>query len=222
VADLQADPVTPNSRFGTYTNFVNLMDMCGIAVPVRRRSDDRPGSVTFLAAAGQDGLVAALAAQLHDACAPGLGATGLPHKGAAPAKAAPMPSEIALAVVGAHMSGLPLNGELTRLGGRFLEATDSAPKYRLYALAGGPPFRPGMIRDAKGGASIALEVWALPSAKFGEFLSGIPSPLGIGTIALADGRSVKGFLVESEAISDAEEITELGGWRKFLETLEKR
>ncbi len=217
LSDLEADPVTPNSRFGTYTNFVNLMDMCGIAVPVTPRSDGRPGSVTFLARAGQDALVASLAAQIHSDCAPLLGATGTTLAAAAPAQAGPMNSEIAIAVVGAHMSGLPLNGELTRLGARFLEATVSAPVYRLFALEGGPPFRPGMIRDGQNGASIALELWALPSAKVGRFLSGIPSPLGIGTIVLADGRSVKGFLVESMALEGATEITGYGSWRAFLD-----
>ena len=214
-ADLKADPVTPNSRFGTYTNFVNLMDMCGIAVPTAPRTDKRPGSVTLLARAGQDSLTAALADRLHHDCAPTLGATGAPL----PATPAPDPAaladEITLAVVGAHMSGLPLNHELTSRGGRFLEATTTAPEYRLYALAGGPPARPGLLRSHDG-AAIALELWALPRSAMGDFIAGIPAPLGIGTITLAGGRQTKGFVMESTATTGARDITHLGGWRAYL------
>jgi allophanate hydrolase len=215
-ADLEADPVTPNSRFGTYTNFVNLMDMCGIAVPTAPRGDGRPGSVTFLARAGQDGLTAALASQLHNDCDPTLGATGAPLP-ATPAMASePLADEIAVAVVGAHMSGLPLNHQLTSRGARFLEAAETAPAYRFYALAGGPPARPGLLRVAEDGHKIKLEIWAMPKSAFGDFMTAIPAPLGIGTLALSDGRTVKGFLMESLAVEGATDITETGGWRAYL------
>jgi len=213
--DLEADPIGPNSRLGTYTNFVNLLDMCGIAVPTRTRPDGRPGGVTRLAEAGADGRVAAVASLLHRKEDPRLGATAwtlTEPKRADPAAAA---DEIAVAVVGARMSGLPLNHELTRLGGRFLYAAETAPHYRLFRLAGGPPLRPGLVR-AEEGAPIALEVWALPSAEFGAFLSGIPRPLGIGTVDLADGRQVKGFLCEAAGLDGAEDITRFGGWRAFV------
>jgi allophanate hydrolase len=215
LADLAADPVGPNSRLGTYTNFVNLMDLCGIAVPCAPRADGRPGSVTLLARAGQDALTAAVADRLHRGAAPDLGATGRSLRPADPAQPGPGPGEIALGVVGAHMSGLPLNHELTSRGGRFIAASRTAAAYRFYALAGGPPARPGLLR-ADPGAEIALEIWALPAAGFGDFVAAIPSPLSIGTIALADGQMVKGFLVEPAGLDGAEEITEFGGWRAYL------
>ncbi|MCL6705901.1 allophanate hydrolase [Pseudomonas sp. R2.Fl] len=215
VADLAADPIGPNSKFGTYTNFVNLMDMCGIAVPVAARSDGRPGSITLLAPSGQDGRIAGLASMLHAGAGVPLGATGWTLKPMATAEPMAASDEIAVALVGAHMRGLPLNGEITRLGGRFLFAAETAPDYRFYALAGGPPKRPGLVRET-GGASIALEVWALPLTRFGDFMAGIPSPLGIGTVRLKDGRTVKGFLCESAGTEGAEDITSFGGWRAFL------
>lgn len=215
LADLERDPIGPNTRLGTYTNFVNLLDLCGTAVPVAARSDGRPGSVTVLAPAGGDAAAAALAAALHRDSGVTLGATRWPQ----PEPPTPAPAaeadEIALAVVGAHMSGLPLNSELTRVGGRFLKAARTSPAYRLYCLPGGPPSRPGLVRD-EDGASIALEVWALPEARFGGFMRGVPGPLGIGTIALEDGEMVKGFLCETAGLTGAIDITHHGGWRRFL------
>lgn len=215
VTDLERDPVTPNSLFGTYTNFVNLLDLCGIAVPVAMRDDGRPGSVTLLAKAGRDGLTAALASQLHRRAGTALGATGWPLPESAESEALPLGGEIAVAAVGAHMSGLPLNGELTKLGARFLRAAKTAPGYRLYALAGGPPFRPGLMRDSTG-EQIALEVWAMPIQNFGAFMRGIPAPLGIGTVALEDGSQVNSFICEAAGLEGARDITEFGGWRAFL------
>lgn len=215
VADLEADPIGPNSRLGTYTNFVNLLDMCGIAVPVGPRADGRPGSVTLLARAGEDARVAALGAAGQARAAEVLGATGW----AMPAEAAPsaeaLPGEMEVVLVGAHMTGLPLNGQITGLGGRFLERTRTAAAYRLFRLPGPPPARPGMIRDA-GGAAVEVEVWALPLAQVGAFLAMIPSPLGLGRVELADGRFAVGFLAEAAGVAGAEEITHLGGWRAFL------
>ena len=113
------------------------------------------------------------------------------------------------------MSGLPLNGELTRLGGRFLATASTAPGYRLYRLAGGPPFRPGLVRDVTGSA-IALELWALPGTSFGAFMAGIPAPLGIGTVTLDDGNTVNGFICEAAGLEGAIDITDFGGWRAYL------
>ncbi len=216
VKDLEADPIGPNSKFGTYTNFVNLLDMSGIAVPVATRGDGRPGSVTLLGPSGADGTLASVAKTLHEGANVKLGATGWPLA------VQPLPppqlgdGEMAIALVGAHMSGLPLNHEIAGRGGRFLFAGHTAAQYRLYALAGGPPKRPGLVRTDDG-ASIALEVWSIPLSHFGEFMQGIPSPLGIGTIRLADGTSVKGFLCETAGTDSAEDITHLGGWRAYLE-----
>jgi allophanate hydrolase len=216
LADLDADPIGPNARFGTYTNFVNLLDLCALAAPTAPRRDGRPGSVTLLAPAGQDARIAALGRALQHRAAAPLGATGWRAPAPAQLAAAAQPDEIALAVVGAHMSGLPLNGELTALGARFLRTAETAPCYRLYSLPGGPPVRPGLLRDDSGGSAVALEVWALPSARFGEFIRNIPAPLGIGTLRLESGEEVKGFLCEAGATQRAEEVTAFGGWRAFL------
>ena len=202
IADLDADPVTPNTNLGTYTNFVNLLDMCAIAVPSDPRSDGRPGSVTLLAPSGQDAKIASVAAAF------------------ARELIADMPTqatddEIAIAVCGAHMSGMALNHELISQGGRFLEATRTAPRYRLYALAGGPPQRPGLLRIEKG-SYIELEIWALPKIAMGGFLAGIPAPLSIGTVELESGAKVHGFLVETTGVQGADDITHLGGWRNYL------
>jgi allophanate hydrolase len=214
MAEIEADPVGPNSRLGTYTNFVNLLDMCGIAVRAGARADGRPGSVTFLAAVGRDGLCAALAASVE---AGRLGATDWPRPSAPLFIADLGPDEIALAVCGAHMSGLPLNGELTGRGARFLRACRTAPIYGLHALPGGPPARPGLVRRSIGGDAIELEVWALPKERFGDFIAGVPAPLCIGTVALGDGTLVKGFLCESHGVSGGTDITGFGGWRPYLE-----
>jgi len=216
VADLEADPVTPNSNNGTYTNFVNLLDMCGIAVPTAPRSDARPGSVTLLASAGKDALVAAVARDFERDCPRMMGATQhpIPTPGPLPLAAS---DYIELAVCGAHMSGLPLNWQLTDLGGQFVRKALTAPEYSFYALAGGPPARPGLVKTNSAAAScIALEIWSLPKTAFGAFMSGIPAPLGIGTITLSDGSGVKGFLCEQSGLQGARDITDLGDWHSFL------
>lgn len=217
VADLEADPITPNSNFGTYTNFVNLMDMCGIAVPTPPRGDGRPGSVTLLAAAGRDADVAAVAMGLEGAGNRTLGATGWPVPAPQPLSDAPAPNVIRIAACGAHMSGLPLNWQLTDLGARFVRAARTTDAYRFHALAGGPPERPGLVRGTPGsGAEIALELWDIPAANFATFMKGIPAPLGIGTIALADGGAAQGFVCETAGLEGATDITATGGWRAHI------
>jgi len=207
LADLEADPVTPNSNLGTYTNFVNLLDLCALAVPTGPRGDGRPGSVTLIAPSGGDGLIAAEGARL---VALSLDAAPSPVASAAQ-------DEIVLAVCGAHMSGLTLNGELTGRGARFLGAARTAACYRLYALPGGPPDRPGLLRQSDGtGGRIDLELWALPQAEVGSFLRDIPPPLAIGSVELDSGERVKGFLCEPSGVVGATEITDLGGWRAYL------
>ena len=217
VAELEDDPFGPNSRLGAYTNFVNLLDLCAIAAPVGARKDGRPGSVTLIAQRGQDALIAAVARDIQIQCATPLGATNWPVpqiEGTLEDKLA-RPDEIEIAVVGAHMSGLPLNHELTQREGRFLFTTTTAPTYRLFSLPGGAPARPGLIYDATG-AAIAVEVWALPTSQVGAFLKNIPRPLGVGTLILDDGREVKGFLCEQQGADGAEDVTRFGGWRAFL------
>jgi len=123
---------------------------------------------------------------------------------------------VQVAVCGAHLSGLPLNGQLTQRGAQLLRTTQSAPFYKFVALPGGPPKRPGMVRVAEGGGAIALEIWAMPASEFGSFVAGIPAPLGIGTVLLEDGSAVQGFVCEHHALLNAEDITHLGGWRAYL------
>ncbi len=216
VEQVLADPIQLNSRLGTYTNFVNLLDLCGLALPASLRRDGIPFGVTLLAPGGGDALLASLGRVFHADTALPLGAMGSSQPPLAAVGTAPRAGEIAIAVVGAHMSGMPLNRELTSLGARFLEAAHTAPDYRLFAISGAPPARPGMLRVANDGASIALEIWALPADGFGRFVAAIPAPLSIGTVTLADGRAVKGFLVEPEGARGARDISSFGGWRAFV------
>lgn len=216
VAEIKAAPFTLNSNLGTYTNFVNLLDFAGMAVPATIASNKTPYGVTFLAPAGRDALLASIGRTFHSETHLPLGALGNHQAELPPLSERPASDEIALAVVGAHLSGMPLNHELTNLGARFLHAASTAPDYRLYALAGTEPRKPGLLRVANGsGCSIEVEVWALSAAAFGQFVAAVPSPLSIGTLALADRRTVKGFLVEAEAIVCARDISGFGGWRAF-------
>ena len=220
VKQVLADPIALNSRLGTYTNFVNLLDLCGIAVPSSMRDDGIPFGVTLLAPGGQDALVASIGRVLHADSGLPLGALGMPQPPLAALPAAPAADEIALAVVGAHLSGMPLNAELTALGGRLLEATATANEYRLYALADSKPPKPGLLRTAKGhGSAIEVEIWALRAESFGRFVAAVPAPLSIGTLRLGDGRTVKGFLVEADAVAGALDISSFGGWRAYLAEL---
>lgn len=215
VEEVMAHPIGLNSEFGVYTNFVNLMDLCALAVPGRPRPDGLPAGVTLIAAAGADAKLAAIGEKLHATGGTALGALGLPAPEAPERAPAPAPDEIEMVVVGAHLSGMALNGELTRLGARFLRAVDTASCYRLYALPG-KVARPGLIRVAEGeGAAIATEVWALPSANVGRFVTSVPSPLGFGTLRLADGSTAFGFMAEAIAAEGAEDITAFGGWRAY-------
>lgn len=217
VSQVLADPITLNSRLGTYTNFVNLLDLCGLALPASLTAKGLPFGITLLAPGGHDARLASIGRVFHADTQLPLGALKAPQPKLAPLANTAAGDEIAVAVVGAHLSGLPLNGELTSLGARLLEKTRTAPDYKLYALNGTVPAKPGLLRVETGqGAAIELEVWALPLAAFGSFMAGIAAPLSIGTVTLADGRGVKGFLVEAAAVADARDITELGGWRKYL------
>jgi allophanate hydrolase len=208
VADLAADPFGPNANLGTYTNFVNLLDLCALTLPVASRPDGRPGSLTLIGPAGCDGQLAVEGLRF--------GADSTPAAGLL--QATPAVDELPVAVCGAHMSGLPLNGQLTGLGGRFLRRASTAPCYRLHALAGGPPARPGLVRQVGPGAAIELEVWALPRTAVGTLLAQIPAPLGLGSVELEDGTRVAGFVCEAAGLEGATDITEHGGWRGYLST----
>jgi allophanate hydrolase len=215
-AQVLADPVARNTRLGHYTNHVNLLDLCALAVPAGFLASGLPFGVTLQAPAGHDSALLALGDRLHRALNETLGASGLPLAGTPPLiDDSQGEARFPIAVCGGHMQGLPLNGELTGLGGRLRERTHTAPAYRLYALAGFAPPRPGMVRDPTG-AGIEVEVWTLPPSWVGAFLAGVPAPLAIGSVQLADGSWVKGFLCEGHAVSGAPDITSLGGWRAWL------
>jgi allophanate hydrolase len=217
VKQVLADPIQLNSRLGTYTNFVNLLDLCGLAVPASMTKAGVPFGITLLAPGGADARLTEIGRVFHADTALPLGALKQPQAPLAAASISPADDEVAVAVVGAHLSGLPLNGELRALGGRLLELAKSAPDYRLYALSGTKPPKPGLLRVESGkGASIEVEVWGLPMEAFGRLVAGVPMPLSIGTIKLSDGRGVKGFLVEAVATIDARDISNFGGWRAFL------
>jgi allophanate hydrolase len=216
-AQVLANPIELNSRLGTYTNFVNLLDLCGLALPASIRSDDIPFGITLLAPAGHDAQLASIGRVFHADTKLAMGGRNLRQPPLAPLPAGLSGDELAIAVVGAHLSGMALNGELKALGGRLLQATATAPDYNLYALKGTTPPKPGMLRVKAGtGSSIQLELWALSAAAFGKFVAAIPPPLSIGTIRLADGSGVKGFLVEPAAIDGARDISAFGGWRAFM------
>ncbi len=212
VAEVEADPIRLNSRLGTYTNFVNLLDLCAIAVPSSLRGDGLPSSVTLIAPSGADGLIAGVAAAIH--------ARSSTSVSPPPSTQARPPSgRVEIAVVGAHLSGLPLNRELVELGAAFSREVETTPDYRLFALPGSSPAKPGLLRVGDGaGAAIKAEVWTLEPAGFGAFVARIPAPLGIGTIRLSNGGSVKGFLVEAEAVKAAEDVSRFGGWRAYLKS----
>lgn len=216
ISEVEAEPVKLNSNLGYYTNFMNLLDYAATAVPVGFQSDGLPWGVTLFAPAFQDEPLLRLGAKLQRARVQTAGATNLPLPPAGSAgPALAVSGQVRVAVCGAHMSGLPLNAQLTGRGGRLVAVVKSAQAYKLYALPGGPPHRPGMMR-AEGGAAIEMEIWELPAREFGSFVAGIPGPLGIGTVELADGSKVQGFVCEAHAAATATDITAYGGWRAWL------
>ena len=215
-AAVDADPIGANAQLGLYTNFVNLLGWCALAVPAEFTADGLPFGVTFVAPANADAPLAALGQQWQRASALPLGATDAPLPAGRPHTGPACAPTLALAVVGAHLSGLPLNSQLTERGATLREATHTAPAYRLFALPNTTPPKPGMVRMAQGGASIAVEVWDMPLQHVGSFLALIPAPLGLGSLELADGRRVHGFVCEPYATLGATDISPFGGWRAYL------
>ncbi|MDQ8023645.1 MAG: allophanate hydrolase [Moraxellaceae bacterium] len=221
-AAVQADPVARNSQHGHYTNFANLLDLACIAVPTGFKPDGLPVGITLFGPAWSDAALAALGERVHRASGLTGGATG--HVPVAPATRFDWPAqadEVRVVVVGAHLSGMPLNRELTERAARFVCATQTAPHYRLYALPNTTPPKPGLVRVADGGTGIAVEVWAMSRAAYGDFVSRIPPPMGIGNVVLADGSTVQGFWCESIALQGAQDISEFGGWRAYIASLRK-
>lgn len=219
---MQQDPVHLNANLGYYTNFMNLLGYAAVAVPAGFQNDGLPFGVTLVAQAHQDQTLLHLARRIQQSYALPLGATGAmdnatqisTNQFSEPLKV----DQVRLAVCGAHLSGLPLNKQLTVRKGKLLTCTKTSPDYKLFALREDPPCRPGMvhIENEEQGFAIEVEVWELPIRELGSFVAGIPKPLGIGTITLASGEMVLGFLCEHYALEDAVDISQLGGWRKYL------
>jgi allophanate hydrolase len=217
-AELEREPVLYNSNLGYYTNFVNFFGMSAVSLPAGFRSDGLPFGITLVGEAFKEQALLKLGARWQRAMPLPLGRTNsaLPSPEVDP----PAPDiQVEIAVVGAHMSGLPLNEQLTDLDAKLVRATRTAPHYRLYALPGGPPRRPGMVRVAENGSAIELEVWSLWNLRLAKFMNHLAEPLSIGNITLADGSTVLGFLCEGYAIEGAKDITSFGGWRAYLKSL---
>ncbi|MEP9347841.1 allophanate hydrolase [Xanthobacter sp. KR7-225] len=214
VEEVLAAPILLNSRNGTYTNFVNLMDLCGTAVPTTVAASGVPYGITLLAPAGRDGEVAALARAFMAAGNLPLGATGAPLSAPPLPVPAAEPGRLEVCVFGAHLSGMALNADLKAMGGRFVAQVRTAPCYRMKLLPGAQP-RPGVVRVGAGGGAIAGEVWSLPLDGVGRLLASIPAPLGLGRVELEDGRRVAGFLAEANEVAEAADITRFGGFRAF-------
>ncbi|MDO6685004.1 MULTISPECIES: allophanate hydrolase [unclassified Agarivorans] len=219
---LNQDPIQLNSNMGYYTNFMNLLDYSAISVPAgfyqNPQGKQQSFGITLFSSAYADRRLLSMSALIQQDNGFALGASKQPL----PTLDAVAPCEdqmMELAVCGAHLSGLPLNGQLTERAGQLIKATHSAAVYKLYALAGGPPARPGMIRDEQNGVAIEVEVWRLPKQHLGSFLQGIPHPLGLGKIELADGTWVNSFICEGYAAATAKDVSEFGGWRAYLASL---
>lgn len=223
IEEVLAEPLVLNARLGTYTNFANFADLCALALPTGMRSDGLPTGITLLAPAWHDRALSAFGKtwQQHLAEAGIHSKLGALNKEFSQSKqfifSKPC-NTVMLAVVGAHLRGMPLNHQLTSRGAAFVEATNTAAEYRLYALPGTNPPKPGLARVSRDqqGCSIAVELWEVSEAHFGSFVAEIPPPLGIGTLVLQDGRAVKGFICEPCSLADALDISEFGGWRSYL------
>ncbi|HEY6132731.1 MAG TPA: allophanate hydrolase [Rubrivivax sp.] len=221
LAQLAADPIGANARLGIYTNFVNLLGWCALALPASVTPEGLPFGVTFIAPGGHDAALARFGRSWQAQAGQTLGATGQRREALDTAPSCWPASEATwpIAVVGAHLSGLPLNGQLLERGARLRERCTTSTQYRLYALPGTTPPKPGMLRVPGAGQTIELEIWDMPLARLGSFLALVPSPLGLGSIELADGRHVHGFLCEPFALEGARDISSFGGWRAYIASL---
>jgi allophanate hydrolase len=214
IEDVEADPIRLNSNLGYYTNFMNLLDFSALAIPAGFQPDGIPFGVTLFSLAFADRALLSAGDALHRALVSTQGATDLSIPDAITKSGLPS-GWTRVAVCGAHLSGLPLNYQLTGRGSFLLEATRTSANYRLYALPGGPPYRPGLIRHERG-VAIEIEVWAIPLDQYGSFVAGIPTPLGIGMLETEAGEWLQGFICEPYALGNAEDISHLGGWRAYI------
>lgn len=218
IKDVEADPIQLNSNLGYYTNFMNLLDYAAIALPAGILASGLPFGITLFGPAFSDRLLLSVGAQWQKLTDLTLGATQQKVTNTALVlSSSAADSQIDIAVCGAHLSGFPLNNQLTERGGVLVKTCNTSTDYRFYALAGGPPFRPGLIRvDDESGSAIEVEVWRLPVSNIGTFLQGIEQPLGLGKVQLDDNSWVSSFICEGYAINTAEDITHFGGWKAYI------
>jgi allophanate hydrolase len=217
IDEVLGDPIAQNARLGRYTTFANLLDLAAVAVPSGFREDGLPTGITLLGPWGSDPALLAMASVFHRSMRAPLGAQPWHHPPAPPEEPTRAAPSLSVAVVGAHLTGQPLNGQLVERGARLLRTIRTAPDYKLVALSGTIPPKPGLLRVGAGmGARIEVEVWSIPLAKVGSFVAAIPPPLALGTIGLEDGSEVHGFLCEGHAANGAEDISSFGGWRAYL------
>uniref|UniRef100_B0T080 Allophanate hydrolase n=1 Tax=Caulobacter sp. (strain K31) TaxID=366602 RepID=B0T080_CAUSK len=207
---VQAEPIALNANLGLYTNFVNLLDMSALAVPAGFRENGTGFGVTLIGPAFADRALLALAERYLET---------FPMADMPPLDLTPKKPGVKLAVVGAHLAGMPLHWQLTSREARLVSATRTAPTYKLYAMAETTPPKPALIHVGEGGAAILVEVYELDFEAFGSFVAEVPAPLAIGTVTLEDGTLVKGFVAEPRALNGATDITELGGWRAYIASL---
>lgn len=218
IAQIEASPVELNTNLGYYTNFVNLLDMAAVAVPAGMRKDGLPFGVSIVGEAFTDDGLLAMADRLHRELAITLGGSERLLSETLPLPVDATPNAcVLMAVVGAHLTGQPLNWQLTSRKARFVRTVRTHADYRLYVIPGATPAKPGLVYSPGfAGAGIELEIWAMSEDTVGSLLNGIPAPLSLGTVRLEDGSSVKGFLCEPSGIVGAEEISHLGGWRAYV------
>jgi allophanate hydrolase len=221
ITQMQGDPVSLNRNLGAYTNFVNLLDYAALSVPSEIRADGLPFGVTLVGPCASDWQLAELGQRYHHATGLLQGALKSPLPEPAAIAGLRVAPTLRVAVVGAHLSGMPLNSQLVERQATLLASTHTSPDYKLFALPNTQPPKPGMLRVAPGtGSPIAVELWEMPQVQFGSFMALIPEPLGIGSLKLADGSTVKGFICEALALEGATDISGFGGWRNYLASLE--
>jgi allophanate hydrolase len=218
IDEVNADPIKMNSNLGYYTNYMNLLDYSAIALPSGFMSNGLPWGISMVAPVFADRQLLSFGRQWQQAMELTMGKTENHFQPAELTGILQGSDFIDVVVCGAHLQGFPLNWQLTERGSEFVQATQTTSSYRFYALAGDGVKRPGLVRDEQSGKAIDVEVWRVPASEFGSFVAGIPAPLGIGKVELADGQWLTGFICEPYALEDAEEISQFGGWANYLES----
>jgi allophanate hydrolase len=216
IGQIEEEPVLRNSYLGIYTNFVNLLNMSALAMPGGFRDDGLPAGITIIGPGGADHRLADFACRLEPALHLRLGTSAeQPPRGHMPLPLPEADASVRVVVVGAHLSGQPLNWQLLERGARLVKRTHTAKQYRLFGLPGTTPPKPGLVRVDNAGSAIEVEIWEMPDRHYGSFVAGIPSPLCIGSLELEDGSSEQGFLCEAWATTEAQDISAFGGWLEY-------